>query len=119
MSGFLLPVYIIIIVALIYFIGVRPHNRRSRETEQLLSLTPDESLSLTPDDIALTAPHLSAKISTSDGAALSGAHPGSLPGEQPERNPVEQLERLVRLRDSGSINDTEFETAKAELLKRV
>jgi len=37
MSGLLLPVYIIIFVALIYFVGIRPQQRRRKEMELLSS----------------------------------------------------------------------------------
>ncbi|MCU0308206.1 MAG: preprotein translocase subunit YajC [Thermoleophilia bacterium] len=38
MSGaILLPIYILIFVALIYFVGIRPQQRRKRELEQLTS----------------------------------------------------------------------------------
>jgi len=37
MSGLLLPVYIIIFVALIYFVGIRPQQKRRKEMELLSS----------------------------------------------------------------------------------
>ncbi len=37
MSGLLLPVYIIIFVALIYFVGIRPQQKRRKEMELLTS----------------------------------------------------------------------------------
>jgi preprotein translocase subunit YajC len=37
MSGLLLPVYIIIFVALIYFVGIRPQQKRRKELELLSS----------------------------------------------------------------------------------
>lgn len=37
MSGLLLPVYIIIFVALIYFVGIRPQQKRRKEMELLAS----------------------------------------------------------------------------------
>ena len=37
MSGVLLPVYIIIFVALIYFVGIRPQQKRRKELELLSS----------------------------------------------------------------------------------
>lgn len=37
MSALLLPIYILIFVGLIYFIGIRPQQRRKREQDQLLS----------------------------------------------------------------------------------
>lgn len=36
-SAVLLPIYIIIFVALIYFVGIRPQQRRRRELEELSS----------------------------------------------------------------------------------
>ena len=37
MSAILLPLYIVIFVALIYFVGVRPQQRRRRELEALVA----------------------------------------------------------------------------------
>ncbi len=37
MSGLLLPIYIIIFVALIYFVGMRPQQKRRKEMELLAS----------------------------------------------------------------------------------
>lgn len=37
MSGILLPIYIVIFVALIYFVGVRPQQKRRKELEALVS----------------------------------------------------------------------------------
>ena len=37
MSGLLIPIYIVIFVALIYFVGVRPQQKRRKEMEQLSS----------------------------------------------------------------------------------
>ena len=37
MAGLLLPVYIIIFVALIYFVGIRPQQKRRKEMELLSS----------------------------------------------------------------------------------
>ncbi len=36
-SAILLPIYILIFVALIYFIGIRPQQRRKRELDTLVS----------------------------------------------------------------------------------
>jgi preprotein translocase subunit YajC len=47
MSGLLLPVYIIVFVALIYFVAVRPQQKRRREMEQL-------SRTLEPGDEVVT-----------------------------------------------------------------
>ncbi|MEI7520050.1 MAG: preprotein translocase subunit YajC [Thermoleophilia bacterium] len=47
MSGLLLPVYIIVFVALIYFVAVRPQQKRRREMEQL-------SRTLEPGDEVIT-----------------------------------------------------------------
>lgn len=33
------------------------------------------------------------------------------------RDPTEELERLVRLHDTGSLNDEEFRAAKAKVLR--
>jgi len=46
-SAVLLPVYIIIFVALIYFVGIRPQQKRRREMEEL-------SRTLQPGDEVLT-----------------------------------------------------------------
>lgn len=46
-SAVLLPVYIIIFVALIYFVGIRPQQKRRREMEEL-------SRTLAPGDEVLT-----------------------------------------------------------------
>ena len=46
-SAVLLPVYIIIFVALIYFVGIRPQQKRRREMEEL-------SRTLSPGDEVLT-----------------------------------------------------------------
>jgi preprotein translocase subunit YajC len=46
-SAVLLPVYIIIFVALIYFVGIRPQQKRRREMEEL-------SRTLKPGDEVLT-----------------------------------------------------------------
>jgi preprotein translocase subunit YajC len=44
-SAVLLPIYIIIFVALIYFVGIRPQQRRRRELEELSrSLRPGEEI---------------------------------------------------------------------------
>ena len=37
MGAVLLPIYILIFVGLIYFIGIRPQQRRRRELESLMS----------------------------------------------------------------------------------
>ena len=47
-SAVLLPIYIIIFVALIYFVGIRPQQKRRRELEALSS-------SLRPGDEVITA----------------------------------------------------------------
>jgi len=47
MSGLLLPVYKIVFVALIYFVAVRPQQKRRREMEQL-------SRTLEPGDEVIT-----------------------------------------------------------------
>lgn len=46
-SAVLLPVYIIIFVALIYFVGIRPQQKRRREMEKL-------ARTLSPGDEVLT-----------------------------------------------------------------
>ena len=46
-SAVLLPVYIIIFVALIYFVGIRPQQKRRREMEEL-------ARTLSPGDEVLT-----------------------------------------------------------------
>jgi preprotein translocase subunit YajC len=46
-SAVLLPIYIIIFVALIYFVGIRPQQKRRRELEELSS-------SLRPGDEVIT-----------------------------------------------------------------
>lgn len=44
-SAVLLPIYIIIFVALIYFVGIRPQQKRRRELEELSrSLRPGEEV---------------------------------------------------------------------------
>lgn len=47
-SAVLLPIYIIIFVALIYFVGIRPQQKRRREVEALAA-------SLKPGDEVVTA----------------------------------------------------------------
>jgi len=47
MSGLLLPIYIIVFVGLIYFVAVRPQQKRRREMEQL-------SRELAPGDEVVT-----------------------------------------------------------------
>ncbi|MBM3633781.1 MAG: preprotein translocase subunit YajC [Actinobacteria bacterium] len=46
-SAVLLPIYIIIFVALIYFVGIRPQQKRRREMEEL-------ARTLSPGDEVLT-----------------------------------------------------------------
>jgi len=112
-SGLLLPVYIILFVGLIYFFGVRPSRKRRLWAIQNSAPPPVRPIEIT------TAPQNSAESSTAEPVDLPCEPPSSPPGRQAGRDTVEQLERLVRLRDSGSINGVEFETAKAALLKGV
>jgi preprotein translocase subunit YajC len=45
MSGLLLPIYIVIFGALIYFVGIRPQKKRRMEMEQILSrLAPGDEI---------------------------------------------------------------------------
>jgi preprotein translocase subunit YajC len=45
MSAILLPIYIIIFIALIYFVGVRPQQKRRKELEALISrLSPGDEV---------------------------------------------------------------------------
>jgi preprotein translocase subunit YajC len=45
MSGLLLPIYIVVFGALIYFVGIRPQQKRRKEMESILSrLAPGDEI---------------------------------------------------------------------------
>ena len=111
--GFLV-LFIVLFGVLSYLLGVLPIQRQRRR-ERANSAPPP----VRPIEITAQPSQKSAETTTAEPVDLPDGPPGSPSGRQAGRDPVEQLERLVRLRDSGSINDAEFETAKAELLKRV
>lgn len=63
-SAVLLPIYIIIFVALIYFVGVRPQQKRRKEVEEL-------SRSLRPGDEIVTTSGIYGVVSEiEDGGTL-------------------------------------------------
>ena len=109
-----LVLLIVLLGVLSYLLGVLPIQRQRRR-ERANSAPPP----VRPIEITAQPLQKSAETSSAETVDLPGGPPDSPPGRQAGRDPVEQLERLVRLRDSGSINDAEFETAKAELLKRI